>query len=262
MKDMGMFRKFALVVGVVGVIGLGGLSLTNLMTSEPADAAGGIDKEAVEAIIHDYLLENPEIILEAVQKLQQREEAESEARIASYIAANLHVIESDAGSFVAGNPDGDVTIVEFFDYHCTYCKRSLTGLMNVVEEDKNIKLVLREFPVLGPESTNAAKAAVASIELGGYMAFHLKMMESKGKLTQSRIEDLAVSVGLDLAELSAALQDPKVGSVIDDNLNMAHALGINGTPAFILDGKIYHGMRSGDDLRALVAEARKSDNRS
>jgi protein-disulfide isomerase len=258
-----MYQKLAIVVGVVIALSAGIFALTTLTTNGPAVAAGGsLDKKEVEGIIYDYLMENPEVILEAVQRLQDRDEEKEESRVAKYVANNLDKIEGPEGSYVGGNPNGDVTIVEFFDYHCTYCKQSLAGLMNAVEDDGNIRLVLREMPVLGEASVEAAKAAIAMLDNEKYLDFHLKMMKAKGRLDRTRIEDMAVSVGIDLGDLNEGLKNKKVERVIADNIEMAHNLGITGTPAFVINGQVAIGLRSGDELRAMISDARAKGKRS
>lgn len=260
-----MNRKFIIAAAGTVLIGLGALVFSGQWSGNEAIAANSIggdkswEKSEIESVIHDYLMDNPEVILDAVNKLQQREQNKAEQAAQTFLQKNRGVIESaDAGAFIAGNPEGDVTIVEFFDYHCGFCKKSLVGLMKTVEKDKNIKLVLREFPVLGPESKFAAKAAMAAIEQGKYMELHLEMMEAKGKLTRSRIENMVVTVGMDLIVFNKAVSNPEYEKVLAANMDLARGLNINGTPSFVLGDGIHHGMRSGDELRTLVAEARSS----
>lgn len=255
-----MNRKFLIAAAGTLMIGIGGLAVSGQWASNSAEAAGdkGLSKSEIETIIHDYLMENPEVILEAVTRLQQRDQIEAERLAQTFLEDNRDAIISSPGAFIAGNLDGDVTIVEFFDYHCGFCKKSYAGLMKTVENDKNIKLVLREFPVLGPESVFAAKAAMAAMEQGKYMELHDVMMKAKGKLTRSRIETMVISVGMDLIRFNESVMNPEYEKQLDANLDLAHGLGINGTPSFVLGDKIIHGMQSGPQLRALVAEARSS----
>lgn len=255
-----MKQKFiAAAVGTV-LIGIGALVFSGQMAGNTAraDNTSGMSKADIETIIHDYLMEHPDVIIEAVNQLAAREKQETERVAKAFLEDNLDAIENAPGAFIAGNPDGDITIVEFFDYHCGFCKKSLAGLMKTVKDDKNIKLVLREFPVLGPDSTFAAKAALAAIDQDKYMPLHMEMMEAKGKLTRLRIETMAVSVGIDLNLFNQSLLSTDHEKLLAANMDMAHGLGINGTPSFVLGGKIHHGMRTGEDLRKLIAEARAS----
>lgn len=255
-----MRGKFIIAAAGTLMIGLGGFFVSGLWAGNSAGAANdrNLNKSDIETIIHDYLMENPEVILEAVNRLQQRDEIEAERLAQAFLEENRDAIITSPGAFIAGNPNGDVTIVEFFDYHCGYCKKSLAGLMKTVKDDKNIRLVLREFPVLGPDSHFAAKAALAAIEQDKYMELHLKMMKAKGKLTRSRIETMVISVGMDLNRFNEAVSSPDYENQIQANLKLARGLGINGTPSFVLGDQILHGMKSGPELRALVASARSS----
>jgi protein-disulfide isomerase len=249
--------RFAAAAALILMLGAVGASF--LFSAPSANAAKSpAEKKEIEGIIYDYLMENPEVILEAVQRLQQREAAEEKAKVDAYLSQNRDKIEGPEGSFIAGNPNGDVTIVEFFDYHCTYCKQNLNALLNFVEADGNIKLVLREFPALRNRapSMEAAMAAVASMDQGKYMEFHLALMRSKGTLSQTRIEDIAQSVGVDIVELNAKLKDKSVEKIVEDNMDMAHALGIDGTPSFVIGGNVVIGLRSSEELEAIVAAVR------
>ena len=255
-----MNKRLSIAAGAALIVAVGALAATLLFSGQSATAAGEtkLDKKEVEKIVYDYLMENPEVIIEAVQRLQAKEVAQEEARVAAYVAENLDYIEGPKNSFVAGNPEGDVTIVEFTDYHCTYCKQNLNTLMNFVEADGNIRLVLREFPALRGRapSMEAAIAAMASLEQGKYMEFHLAMMNSKGALTPTRIEDIALSVGIDIVELNAKMKDKSVEAGIEANVEMAHNLGIDGTPGFVVGGQVLIGLRDKAELTRAVKEAR------
>lgn len=255
-----MKQKFLIAAVGTVLIGISALVFSGQWSGNKAiaDNTVGMSKADIETIVHDYLMEHPDVIIEAVNQLAAREKEATERQALTFLEDNRDAIENAPGAFIAGNPDGDVTIVEFFDYHCGYCKKSLAGLMKTVNDDKNVKLVLREFPVLGPDSTFAAKAALAAIDQGKYMPLHMEMMEAKGKLTRLRIETMAVSAGIDLNLFNESLLSSDHDKLLAANMEMAHGLGINGTPSFVLGGKIHHGMRTGADLRALIAEARAS----
>lgn len=255
-----MKQKFLIATVGAVLIGIGTVVSSGLWSGNEAIAENttGLSRADIEVIVHDYLMDHPDVIIDAVNQLAAREKNEAERLAMAFLEDNRDAIENAPGAFITGNPDGDVTIVEFFDYHCGFCKKSLAGLMKTVEDDKNIKLVLREFPVLGPESTFAAKAALAAIDQDKYMALHMEMMEAKGKLTRLRIETMAVSVGIDLNLFNESLLVSDHEKLLAANMDLAHGLGINGTPSFVLGGKIHHGMKSGEELRALVAEARAS----
>ena len=208
--------------------------------------------------VRAYLLSNPQVLREVIAELGKQEEMAAAAERESLMTALSADLKNDGYSFVAGNPDGDVTIVEFFDYRCGYCKQSFPELMKAVEEDGNIRLVLKEFPILGAESFLAAQAAIASLEQGKYMEFHTALMESRGGITMERIRSIAADVGLDVAKLEADMKNESVREVVEKNYEIAKQLGISGTPAFIIGDEFVPGVISGEQMRQLIAAARES----
>ena len=217
-------------------------------------------KAAVETIVREYLRQHPEAIVEALQEMQAREQAAAERRSREALAALHDELINDAAAPVGGNPDGDITVVEFFDYRCSYCKSTFPGLMATLNADGNIRYVLREFPILGPASLFASKAALAvwQTEPGHYMDFHTALMNSTGNLTDSKVLSLAEDIGLDTGKLRVAMESPDVETAINRNYEIAKTLNIRGTPAFIIGGKLVPGAVGVDALKRLVAEARNT----
>lgn len=214
------------------------------------------ERAAIEALIEQYILEHPELILESVRKFREREEA----RVTNQQQVNLtslkQRIQHDPGDPVAGNPDGDVTVVEFFDYRCGYCKASLEMVMALIREDPNVRVVFKEFPILSPQSTRAAQAALAAERQGQYLELHYAMMSSRGEFDDQQIFDIAAEIGLDIDRLAADLELPEISAQLERNKALARSLGIEGTPTFIVDEQIFRGAIDADTLRAAVAEAR------
>jgi protein-disulfide isomerase len=208
--------------------------------------------------VRAYLLSNPQVLREVIAELGKQEEMAASAEREALITALSNDLKNDGYSFVAGNPDGDVTIVEFFDYRCGYCKQSFPELMKAVEADGNVRLVLKEFPILGAESFLASQAAIASLEQGKYLEFHTALMGSRGGVTMERIRTLASEVGLDLEKLEADMKDEKVRQVVEKNYALAEKLGITGTPAFIIGDEFIPGVISGEQMQQLIAAARES----
>jgi protein-disulfide isomerase len=159
---------------------------------------------------------------------------------------------------VIGNPNGDVTVVEFFDYRCPYCKSVAAAFVDLYEKDGKVRLVLKEFPILGPESEFAAKAALAAQKQGKYREFHLAMMSFKGKMTNDDVRQLAAKVGLDVAKLEQDMQDPAITETINRNYALAEALGIKGTPAFIIGNELVPGAITADEMQKRIAAVRDS----
>ena len=214
-------------------------------------------KAEIEALVRDYILQHPEVILESVAIMQAREDAEKNAAAKQALVDRREALERDPGDPVLGNPNGDVTIVEFFDYQCGYCKTMMTPLMELVKEDGNVRLVLKEFPILGPASETAALASLAADRQGKYEAFHTGLLGLRGRLTAEAIFQVALEVGLDVDKLKADMQDPALQDQVRKSFDLAKALSIQGTPAFTIGTHVVPGAISKEQLAELVAEARK-----
>ena len=214
------------------------------------------DREAVERIVKEYLLANPEIIADAIQVLRQRQNAEKLARAKAAIAENEEKLLAHPMSPVSGKADGDVTVVEFFDYQCGYCRRALPVMVELLETDANVRVVWKEFPILGPVSVFAARAAMASERQGKYHDFHVRLMGAKDKLTEKRVLAVAAETGLDVGRLRRDMEDPAITAYIEETQALARAIGIGGTPAFVIDGTLVPGAVDSARMRELVAAAR------
>jgi protein-disulfide isomerase len=214
------------------------------------------DQAKMEQIIHDYLLAHPEVILEAVDRYQKQQEQASAQKQSQALVDRREELLHAAADPVIGNPNGDVTIVEFFDYRCPYCKSVAGAFVDLYEKDGKVRFVLKEFPILGPESEFAAKAALAAQKQGKYRELHLAMMSFKGKMTNDDVRQLAAKVGLDVAKLEQDMQDPAVTETIKRNYALAEALGIRGTPAFIIGNELVPGAITADEMQKRIAAVR------
>jgi len=222
----------------------------------PAAAEEQPSKEKIEAIIHEYILDNPEILVEAMERLRAKERIAEQNKARDAIVANLEGLTGTLADPIAGNPDGDVTIVEFFDYRCPYCKKVVEPLMETIKADGNVRIVFKEFPILGPDSVIAARAALAAHKQNKYMDFHMAMMNSQTGITKDSIRKIAESVGIDLAKMEADMEDPEIDTVIKRNYELADAVGIRGTPAFIIGQELVPGAIGPDEFKRLIAAAR------
>jgi len=221
-----------------------------------AQTPAGPDREAVERIVRDYLLANPEIVAEALQTLRARQEAEEQARAEAAIAENREAIDRHPMSPVSGNAAGDVTVVEFFDYQCGYCRRALPTMVELLDKDANVRVVWKEFPILGPVSEFAARASMAAERQGKYHDFHIRLMGEKDELSVERIMEVAGLVGLDVAQLGRDMKDPAIQDYIQETRSLAQAIGIRGTPSFVIDGALVRGVVDSARMKELVAAAR------
>jgi protein-disulfide isomerase len=208
-------------------------------------------------ISRDYLLANPEVIREAIQALQAKEEAAKADLQVQAVTKFKDQIFADPASPIAGNRNGDVTVVEFFDYKCPYCKQVTPALEGLLKSDPNLKIVFKEFPILGDPSVLAARAALAAVKQDKYFPFHQAMMAHRGTFDLNAIAAVANSVGLNAEQLVADMKSDEVERQLTDNHALAKALEIRSTPTFIVGDQVVPGALSVDALRDLIAEARK-----
>jgi protein-disulfide isomerase len=212
--------------------------------------------EVIENIVRQYLLEHPEVVVEAIRAYQAEQERLEVERQRQAIAKYRDELERDKNSYVGGNPHGDITMVEFFDYRCPYCKRVVPALHELQKQDKNLRVVYKEFPILGPESMLASRAAIASRHQGKYQAYHDALMTTRGKLTKETVLQIALEVGLDVKQLTTDMEAPEVREIIERNYLLAEALGVNSTPTFVIGGKMVKGAVPVDRLKDEISKAR------
>jgi protein-disulfide isomerase len=207
--------------------------------------------------VRDYLLANPEVIVEAMQTLEARRQQAEESETQSVLDARADDVFNDPESPVGGNPDGDVTMVEFFDYNCPYCRQVAPVLVDAEADDPELRIVYKEFPILGPGSIFAAKAALAADRQGRYVEFHKAMMNASGRVDETLTLSIAEEAGLDIERLKQDMRDPAVQAEIDGNIELAQALRINGTPAFVIGDEILRGATDLETMTRLIEEARR-----
>jgi protein-disulfide isomerase len=217
----------------------------------------------IESIIKDYLTnKHPEVMAQGLQALQQREQESAQAKTKAEVSNSKDKIFNDPTSPFSGNPKANVTIVEFYDYQCGYCKMSEESLEKIVKEDKNVKLIYKDFPILGPASAEAAKASLASVKQGKFQAFHDSMMTKKDHLSSDMIYQVAKDVGLDVDKLKKDMADASVNDIINNNLKLGQDIGVRGTPMFIINDNIYPGALQYDQLKQAVSDARGAEKKS
>jgi protein-disulfide isomerase len=214
-------------------------------------------RETVESIVRDYLLRNPEVIIEAIEEYKRQDEERQRLASEQAVRERADEIYRDPSSPIGGNPDGDVVLVEFFDYRCGVCKRVHPLVEELVKTDPGIKRVYKEWPILGPESVFAARAALASRAQGKYVEFHRALMGAKRNFDPQAVIEIARAVGLDTKRLQRDMNDPDIEAAIGRNFALAEALHLNGTPSFVIGDTLLRGGRDLDTLRELVARARK-----
>ncbi len=211
----------------------------------------------VEDIVKRIIKDQPRLILDALQDLRRQEEAEAQAKALKAVKDKRDEIVKDPTAPVAGNPDGDVVVVEFFDYRCPYCKSVAERVIQTAKKDGNVKVVFKELPILGPESVFASRAALAAQRQGKYLEFHIALMNAKERLTDAVTLRIAAGIGLDVEKLKKDMASPEISRILEKNTDLAEELNIRGTPAFIIGDQLVPGAIDTDNLEKLIAQARK-----
>jgi len=214
--------------------------------------------EQVEKIVREYLLKNPKVVIEAINEYQRIRQVAADAKKAEALGTMSNSLKNNPNDPVMGNLNGTLTVVEFFDYRCGYCKKVFDDVQKLIKSDGNIRYVLKEFPILGPDSLYASQAAQAVWlhQSDKYKAFHVAMMTNRGSLDKGKVIQLAKGVGIDTEALVTQMDDPLVDETLAASAQQAEALGITGTPAFIFGNDIAPGAISLDAMIEMVVAAR------
>lgn len=213
-------------------------------------------RQSIERVIESYIRSHPEVIEQTLQALEATRQEEEHARVKQVIAAHHSELLHDPASPVSGDPAGEVTVIEFFDYRCVFCKRVAGSVTQLQKDDAHVRIVYKDFPILGDDSMQAAKAALASQAQGRYQAFHEALLAANGDLSREHVLQVASEVGLDTKRLVADMDNPEWLTIIEHNRVLAKELGITGTPAFVVGKEIVSGAMDLRALKDLVARAR------
>jgi protein-disulfide isomerase len=231
---------------------------------EPARAADESfstqQKTDLGLIIKDYLMNNPELIRDAMAELERRDQMAAVEQQKKTLASVSDTLFKSERGIVLGNPKGDVTLVEFFDYNCGYCKRSMADLQALLKDDPKLRIVLRDFPVLGPESVEASMVAVAvATQLKGadYLAYHSKLMDSKGRIGKERAVQVAKELGIDMAKLDKDISSKETRLALEETMRIADQLKIQGTPAFVIGDEVVFGAVGREPLAKAIESVRQ-----
>jgi len=226
----------------------------------PVAGLTGEQRKAVVALIRETLLQNPELIQEALVELERRNTvAQAEAQRSAVTAEKARLIDP-ASSAIIGNPQGDVTIVEFMDYNCGFCKRALEDVRALVKDDPKLKVVIKDFPILGPDSVEASRVAVAAmVQLQGpkYFEFHNKLMATKGRINGAKAVEVAKEAGADVERLKKDMESAQTRAVIEETVALGDRLGLTGTPAFIVGDEVVFGAVGAPALKQKIESIRK-----
>ncbi|PWE30458.1 disulfide bond formation protein DsbA [Maritimibacter sp. 55A14] len=243
---------------MLGIAALAGPALADGLT-DPTPA----EREAFRAEVRAYLLEHPEVLLEAIQRLEERQAAQQDTDDAALVAANADALFNDPDSWTGGNPDGAITLVEFMDYRCGYCRKAFDEVHALVEGNDDLRFVIKEFPILGEQSMLAARMAIATRQIAGddaYKALHDELMTYGGQLTETSLAGIARKLDLDATAIMDAMDSDEVTRVISENHRLAQRMQINGTPTFVLEDRMLRGYVPLAQMERLLDAARAQVN--
>ncbi len=224
--------------------------------AKAADSFTADQKKELEAMIHTYLLEHGEVLIESVNKFQAKQEEESNKQADVAAKDLIAKIKADKSLPDAGNPDADVIIVEFFDFNCGWCKKAFEEVQNILKDDKNVRVVFYDIPILGPTSTLASRWALAAHKQDKYWDFHKAVITHQGTIDEATLEKLAKDAGVDVAKLKKDLEDPKIDETLAAHVATTKTLGIQGTPGFLVNEQVFRGYIPYEALQQAVKTAR------
>lgn len=251
---VGAIAALALFIG--GAVGWLVKAPASDTMEEVSGVSADIHIDEFERRVRRFLTGNPEVVVEAMQRFEARRVAAEQDDMKNAIVEREAELLRDPGSPVGGNLEGDVTLVEFADYNCPYCRRVAPIMAEAEASDPNLRIVYKEIPILGPNSLYAAKAALAAHRQGKYVAFHRALMNAKGVAAEGLVLAIAAKVGLDVGRLKSDIEDPLIKEAIDRNIALARVLRINGTPGFVVGKEIVRGAIDLKTMQAMVRQAR------
>ncbi len=226
--------------GAAGLVLIAVVALT--ATGAASKSSFTPDQQAeIGQLVRSYLLDHPEVLVDAMDALQAKQDKAAKDKAATVIKQHPDEIYKDGYSFVAGNPNAKVTLVEFFDYNCAYCRKAFAKMMTLAKPNSKVRFIFKEFPILTPESKVAAKAAFAAEKQNKYLEFHKGLMSHPGRANEEAIEEVAKKIGLNMDQFHKDMNDPSAEAHVEENLKLGDDLGIDGTPSFIVDGKLIGG---------------------
>ncbi|WP_243368942.1 DsbA family protein [Microvirga solisilvae] len=216
-------------------------------------------KQAIGDVVREYLIKNPEVLAEAISELEKRQAEAQQTAQAGAVKETKQTLLNAPHSYVTGNPSGDVTLVEFFDYNCGYCKKALADVQTLMKADPKLRVVLKDFPVLGPDSVEASRVALAvKNQLQGQKLFdyHVKVLETRGRVGGERAMAVAKEMGVDIAKLQKDMESPEQRAALQENMALGDKLNLTGTPAFIIGEVVIPGAVGVEPLKQVVDNVR------
>jgi protein-disulfide isomerase len=248
-----MFARLRLIAALAGALLIAALPL-----SARAQSFSNTQRGDIEKIVHDYLLAHPEVLQDVMNELQERQQQAEAEKAKAMVKAHAKELFNSPDEVVLGNPKGDVNFVEFFDYNCPYCKHAMSDMLTLMKDDPKMRVVLKEFPVLGPDSVQAAKVAIA-VRMQApdkYLAFHTKLLGDRGRADGARALAVAKELGLNMDRLEKDMKSPEVETTLKQDFSLAEALGLNGTPSYVIGDNVIVGAVGLQGLQEKINTAR------
>lgn len=260
----------AIVFGSVGALVAAGMLAAGFYAARPTGAladqqpqiitaaASDLDRKGIEEVVRDYLLKNPEILVEVQTALEEKQKESQRVASLETIKSSKDLIYKTASDGVIGNPNGKTTIVEFYDYNCGFCKRAITDMQALVKDDADLRFVLKELPILGPDSQKAHVVAQAFKHLmpEKYAEFHMRLLGGETRATEETAMLVATSLGADEAKLREEMKNPEIQKGFDATYELANKLSITGTPSYVVGDEVVFGALGQEVLRDKIAAAR------
>ncbi len=251
-----MTLKTGLLAALVAAVVAAVVTATSIYFVLWRGAPGGVfallEQTKIEQVVREYLTRNPEILVEMTTELDNRQQAAEAAKQKRVIGEHAEQIYRSPTSFVAGNPDGDVSVVEFFDYNCGFCRRALPALVELIANDGKVRVVLKELPIFGEDSEDAAKAALAADKQGKYFEMHQKLFSDPGKANKEKALKIAQELDMDVTQFETDMEDPEILKSLDENRALAEKIGVEGTPFYLIGDRSIAG--APDDLYDQLTE--------
>lgn len=261
MSNLSQTKLWAGGIGLAIIVSLITAFAMSTINQQPTASANVVltdqSRPEIQEIVREYLLQNPEVVRDSLIELERRDQVAQADQQQRAIELHRDDLFNSADDVVVGNPNGDITLVEFFDYNCGFCKRALADLNRLLEEDPNLRVVLKEFPVLSQGSVETARVSIASRDQGKYLELHRALFDVRGALDGARALEAAEALGLDKEQLSASANETKKNEIISNNLQVATALGINGTPSYVIGDQLVIGAVGYDQLKATIEAERE-----
>ena len=216
------------------------------------------DRARIESVVHDYIMAHPEVVLQSLQSMQERQRAAEADRVKSTIASESEALRQTKGDFVAGNAHGDVTLVEFFDYNCAYCRKAASTIQGLLADDKKLRVVFKEWPIRGSASEGAARVSMAAQKQPNFLAFHFALMRAEGQVDEGVALKAAEAAGLDMKALKKDMASQEIADHLAATYALAAKIGLGGTPAFVIGDELIPGAISESDFRKVIAHTRET----